>query len=320
MSGIDESVIRAQLELSEEHAARSGTPSFRPPAPEFDHVLVGHHEGFDQVAFRFESSRFDWKEKTSILDVSSLSLSGAPEGFGEAAYVLRYPSSERERLKRFVLELVEEADADDVVASTDEIIKRWSSLWGGVHGPMSPIQQRGLYGELLALEMFIQAKGVESVHCWEGPNDALHDFSFASRQVEVKVTGHYDPALEISSLNQLRPCHPELVLLMIQFNDGGDSTLPMLVDRIRRALDESPDESQTFERRLEKARYRDEHAPHYPTPYENLSFSCLTIDESTDVLHEDRLDSPVSSLLTAKWTLDPRELPFATVQDDFWAL
>lgn len=217
-----------------------------------------------------------------------------------------------------MLELVEGTDPAEVVGSTDEIIKNWSKLWGSVQGPLSLVQQRGLFGELLVLERFVQASGECVVHNWEGPDKALHDFAFQSRHVEVKVTGYEDPVLEISSFNQLRPCHPELVLLMIQMREGAQLSLPALVARIRHSLNAVPAELHEFEQRLEKARYFDEHAQHYPTPYEDFLFSSILIDDSVDVLHEDRLNSPIAGLMGVKWTLDPRMLAFTSIQDDFW--
>ena len=320
MMAIDERTVQAQFEISQQHSAQSGAASYRQPDPGLVHVLVGHHYGYDHVAIRLASRHSDWKQKTAVLDVACSTIAGAPKEFGNRAYLIRYPSSERDRLKRFVLELVEKTDPLDVVASTDALIDAWSKLWGPIQGPLSIVQQRGIFGELLTLERFAQANGSGVVCHWDGPKGSLHDFPFPSKRVEVKTAGHESPVIEVSSFNQLKPCEPKLVLLMVQIRERGELTLPMLVERIRRSLEPFQEEMAEFESRLKQARYLDDHAAHYDTPYDEFLFSTVEIDDSIDVLHEGRLDQPVAGLIEARWSLDPGTLPFARVDEGFWAI
>lgn len=320
MKTIDENIVMTQLRLSEQHWARSGVASYRKPDPATDYVLVGHADGHDHVAFSWPAAPSDWTRKTILIDTATTEIRGAPPGFGAHAYVLRYPSGERERLKRFVLELITNTERERVEQSTNAIIDAWAFLWRSAPRALDSTQQRGLFGELVVLEQFLKKNGTGVVPHWEGPLNALHDFRFPEKNVEVKTCGYNDPVLRISALNQLKPCPPSLVLLMIKVREGGNRGLPSLVHRIREALDSDADAAALFEERLERARYFDQDAEYYSTAYHELSLSSIVIDDKVDVLHEGRLDRPIPGLLKATWSLDPSALAFTCVEEGFWEL
>ena len=312
-------LIRAQFEVSEASSHLAGVASYRHPAADVEDVLLGHDRGYDHVAFLRPGSTDDWTSKTVVLDVGRSSIEGTSEEWLEGAYIVRYQSAHREQMLGFVADLIERTDRGDVVQSTDTIIEEWTDLWRRLRGPLSVAKRLGLFGELLVLERFVEGQGPGVVEGWLGPGGALHDFSFPHRRVEVKTTGYVDPVLHISSFNQLRPCNPDLHLVMVRVRPGGSLTLPGLVEQLRVVLAEDPDALDAFESRLSLMGYFDIHAAHYRRRYQEASFSALTIDETVDVLHEGRLDRPVAGLLDAKWSLDPATLPFAPIDREFWA-
>lgn len=317
---LDETIVRSQLELSERLSVASGLASYRKADGNLDDAVVGHAYGYDCIAFPLVGPAEDWTENTCVLDVAREPIEGLGEPWSTGAYLIRYPSEHRDRLSSFVLELLEKADKGDVVRSTDSIIRAWSHLWRRIAGPLDRHKQMGLYGELWVLERLIAKGGASRVQGWEGPAGERHDFAYPHRHLEVKTTGYSNPVLEVSSIDQLRPGHPELHLVMVQVSEGAGTTLPELVDRLRGRLSADPDHLRAFEDRLSTVRFLDQHATHYRTSYRNTAASVLAIDDDVPVLHRGRLDRPVPGLIEARWTLDPRALPFRLVGADYWEL
>ena len=317
---VDSQIVRSQFEVSEASFLQSGSQSYRPVDEVLTHVMVGHHHGFDHIAFKSGGDPQEWLEKTSALESALLPIEDLGEEWEDGAVVIRYESSLRGKLSEFVVDLIEKVDPDDVDQSVDSIIREWSKLWRRIEGPLSRELQRGLFGELIVLGKFIQANGPEAVAYWKGPLGGTHDFSFPSMHIEVKTAGYSEPVLKISSFNQLRPISPGLLLLMVQVREGAQLTLPEIVDRIRSQLDSQREHSGVFEELLEKAGYLDQHSSNYKIPYQDIRISSIRIDEETDVLHEDRLDRPIGGLLEAKWSLDPRTLHFEELDSGFWSL
>ncbi|MEL0101229.1 MAG: PD-(D/E)XK motif protein [Euryarchaeota archaeon] len=307
-------IIQTQFEVSEAQFQNSGRESYRRLNENIE-VLLGHDSGFDHIAFQVVMGHSSWVERTSSLDVRSTSIIGLGESWESGAYIIRYPSENREDMRQFVIDIIHLTDYQNPIESTELIIERWIQIWRN-REPLGREQQMGLFGELSVLEKLLVAGNDDAVENWTGPERATHDFEFASRHIEVKTTGTSEPILDISSFNQLRPCNPTLYLVMVQMEIESGETLPGLIANVRDLL--NPNSQELFERKLELARYNDDHAIRYQTEYGTPIFSVVQINSTIDVLHEDRLDNPVRGLVDLQWSLDASTLPFEGIDDNFW--
>jgi len=315
---IDVEIIQTQFEVSQAQSERNQRASYRYVNQDCE-ILIGHDSGFDHIAFQVTTGQTDWVSRTSSLDVRGHSISGFNEIWESGAYIIRYPFVNRSEMQQFVVEVIEGIDYSDPIQSSEIIIERWIQIWRNQE-PLGREQQMGLFGELSVLEKLISAKNADVVENWTGPEGATHDFEFAPRHIEVKTTGFSEPVLKISSFNQLRPCNPPLFLVMVQLEIGSGRTLPSLVAQIRRTTSSNTTAERLFEMRLERARYNDDHAIRYLTEYGEPRFRFIQIDESVDVLHEDRLDNPVRGLVDLKWSLDSSTLSFEEIEENFWSV
>lgn len=114
----------------------------------------------------------------------------------------------------------------------------------------------GLYGELLMLEMLIDAglPAIKAVESWSGPMDGIQDFMLGEGAIEVKTTtrtGSF-PA-RISSLEQLDDSLRKPLFLgaiRIQLDDSG-IRLPSRIDLVRvKIMETDPSALTEFELRL----------------------------------------------------------------------
>lgn len=315
---VAEAFLQSQFEISEATAGKTGQASWREVDPDRPHVLVGHHTGSDHIAVLHEGDPFDWRTKTAALDEACLALHLADGDWAKGAYLLRFSSAHRPLFRRFAWELVQDVSPDDPVGSAHEIIERHRALWRRASGPLHRRQQRGLFGELSVLRNLIRTMGPEVISTWKGPQRAVHDFCLHQRHLEVKTTGFDDPQLEINSVNQLRRHHPPLTLVMVQMREGPGATLPEVVHGVRAALGLASNEEATFEEKLLRAGYLSEHESHYRTTYADIRISAVPIDDTVAVVNEDLFRRPVPGLLSLRWRLDPRFLPFEEVTPAFW--
>lgn len=307
-------IIQTQFEVSEAQFQNSGRESYRRLNENIE-VLLGHDSGFDHIAFQIVMGQTSWVERTSLLDVRSTSIIGLGEVWESGAYIIRYPSANRDDMRQFVIDIIHLTDYQNPIASTELIIERWIQIWRN-REPLGREQQMGLFGELSVLEKLLIAGNDDAVENWTGPEGGTHDFEFASRHIEVKTTGTSEPILDISSFNQLRPCNPNLYLVMVQIEIEPGETLPNLIASIRDLVD--PNSQELFEAKLELARYSDDHAIRYQKEYGTPIFSVVQINSRIDVLHEDRLNHPVRGLVDLQWSLDASTIPFEEIDDNFW--
>tara|TARA_B100001250_G_scaffold414490_1_gene453212 strand:- start:1314 stop:2267 length:954 start_codon:yes stop_codon:yes gene_type:complete len=309
-------IIQTQFEVSEAQFQTSGRESYRILNENIE-VLLGHESGFDHIAFQAAIEHSSWVERTSSLDVRSASISGLGEAWESGAYIIRYPSVNRVDMRQFVIDIIHLTDYQNPIESSEIVIERWIQIWRD-REPLGREQQMGLYGELSVLEKLLVSGNEDAVENWTGPERAIHDFEFDSRHIEVKTTGTSEPVLEITSLNQLRPCKPPLYLVMVQIEIEPGETLPSLIANIRDLI--SPNAEESFERKLERANYNDDYAIRYQTEYGTPIFSVVHINSEIDVLHEDRLDEPVRGLVDLRWSLDASTIPFEEINNDFWSI
>jgi hypothetical protein len=117
--------------------------------------------------------------------------------------------------------------------------EKWKSLFNkiGLQG-LKPEEQRGLFGELYFLRMFLQANNdfLSVVSTWTGPEKQLRDFQSASWAVEVKTThGNNHQKVHISSERQLDTTNLENLFLYhisLEQQQNSGETLNDIVDSV----------------------------------------------------------------------------------------
>lgn len=95
------------------------------------------------------------------------------------------------------------ADANDRRGRVTAALSEWRWFWGVDPTRLLSSDAIGLFGELWFL---LRWAGVskESINAWEASNGARHDFQWAERSVEVKVTARAGPTVHtVQSLGQL---------------------------------------------------------------------------------------------------------------------
>lgn len=155
----------------------------------------------------------------------------------------------------------------DAVARTIARTWRWHHLLrGGRDSRLTSEEQKGLIGELLALEKFMlpTLSARDAISSWRGPLGAPKDFQIGRIAIEVKARrGGATPYVAISSEFQLDRSGTDVLFLHVSELDEaipdsvGASTLTSIAERVRsivRSLDESA--ADTFESVLASAGLR----------------------------------------------------------------
>ncbi len=150
-----------------------------------------------------------------------------------------------------------------LVALFRERLMLWQRLFrDGGNGLLQRFQIKGLMGELIALEEFIQLRPDEpllSVMAWTGPEGTSQDFLFSDHAVEVKAVSANAVAVSISSAKQLDCLLPLIlrtyVLREASAEEAGALTLPLLAARIEQLLAGSPGGNAVFREKLLEAGY-----------------------------------------------------------------
>jgi hypothetical protein len=107
---------------------------------------------------------------------------------------------------------------------------------------LSPELQRGLFGELWFLKEFVLAERADemALSCWRTEVPSQHDFQFAGLSVEVKTSAaRQHQALRINGEQQLDETLVNrlyLFYLSIAIIENSPSTLPALIEDIRKVL------------------------------------------------------------------------------------
>jgi hypothetical protein len=138
-----------------------------------------------------------------------------------------------------------------------------------------------------------------AVAYWEGPHSEVHDFSQADWAIEVKATASLGSGVAmISNERQLDPSSLlSLTLAFLAFDvrpNGGGTTLPQLVTRVRKDLAAFPSSSDHFEDQLIAVGYSDAHAPLYHSHYTALRQDAFRVDGEFPSIREAQLPDAVS--------------------------
>lgn len=133
-------------------------------------------------------------------------------------------------------------------------IERWRSLLLVDSAGLDRSALRGLIGELLVLEnrLFQLLGPDEAVSAWTGPLGMAQDFRLPSGQkIEVKAVDRYADKVLVNGLGQLDGGGDPLQLVVVRLEDTGRDapdalTVPLLVERLRTRLADSPAALRSF--------------------------------------------------------------------------
>jgi hypothetical protein len=137
-----------------------------------------------------------------------------------------------------------ETNEKKLVASLLNRFEKWKSLFNKfVLQGLTPEEQRGLFGELYFLRIFLQNKSDSQnvLNTWVGTSKEIRDFQFNNWALEVKTTiGNNHQKVHISSERQLDTTHVEHLYLyhlsLEKVQESGES-LPQLVVSIQALLE-----------------------------------------------------------------------------------
>jgi hypothetical protein len=139
-------------------------------------------------------------------------------------------------------------------------------LQKGTTGLLTADEQRGLMGELIALEQLSmpvlgQGKAVEG---WTGPVGTARDFEYGSTCLEVKSKRAPSlPFVKINSEFQLDESGLDSLFLLVvdvtATSDSSGQTLNLMVDRLHRSLEFDGETLELFYERLTAAGYLSVH-------------------------------------------------------------
>jgi hypothetical protein len=198
----------------------------------------------------------------------------APGLPGDWLALVRHEEGGIELFARMAADVVTTIDASTAASHQRQLqlflgrVRAWQQFMSRSRGALNPEAELGLAGEMVCLEMLIDA-GVDAhaaVEGWQGPLDGLQDFEIGSGAIEVKSTLSHDgfPA-SILSLEQLDDSTRQpLFILGCRFAVAAEGlTLSERVHATRLLLEGNPAATSRFENALLHAGYVDAHAEHY---------------------------------------------------------
>lgn len=136
--------------------------------------------------------------------------------------------------------------ADDALLNISQRVSYWKRLFGKFTGGLlTPQQQRGLYGELLILELLLkETKNFARVlEAWQAPAGTNQDFYFGTTSIEVKTSKSNTPAMKIANEFQLdSSLFKNLFIAFIRISElqDGENTLLNKINELRSLLKTYP--------------------------------------------------------------------------------
>lgn len=163
----------------------------------------------------------------------------------------------------FIVDILERLvavnDPREALTIIHQRVSYWRQLFARVSGELlSPVQQRGLYGELLFLKCLLENKQDQEVilNSWKGSESANQDFALNAVAVEIKTSKAGIPNISISNEHQLDYTHwKNLYLGVISLNEsaGKENTLSSLIQEILIILEKDIKLQNLFEEKLSLA-------------------------------------------------------------------
>ncbi len=185
-------------------------------------------------------------------------------------------------------------------------IRAWQDFMSRPRAALGPEAETGLYGELCFLQLLLQQEITfdEALESWQGPLDGLQDFYLGFGAVEVKATlaGKGFPA-KIHSLEQLDDStHQPMYLSAVRLKvTSSGSTLPQMINSIRKDLISNQSALSELENRLLKVGYLDSHSEHYARQFSVTDMRHIQLDENFPRLTPANVPSGIRS---ARYEID----------------
>ena len=154
-------------------------------------------------------------------------------------------------------------------SAINEVLSYWKAFFATDRKHLGESSQTGLYGELLLIRILLD-DGISArklLRAWRGSEGAHQDFQFPGISVETKSTvAVLTDRVSISSLRQLESIgagNLYLAQVILDQHEYGSSTLPHLIDDLRKVFSNSNTDQLAFEEKLLKCGYRDDDDSHY---------------------------------------------------------
>ena len=150
----------------------------------------------------------------------------------------------------FIEDIIESISAtsniDDALIRISQRVSYWKRLFGKFSdGLLTPQQQRGLYGELVILEILLKENNdyKNVIEAWQAPTGTNQDFYFGKSVLEVKTSKSNHPVIKVANEFQLDfTMFDNLFVALISVSEqpNGKNTLLKKISEIRKALNSQP--------------------------------------------------------------------------------
>lgn len=134
------------------------------------------------------------------------------------------------------------SNTENAVLVISQRVAYWKRLFGKfTTGLLTPQQQRGLYGELLTLELLFKElnNNTRVIQAWQAPSGTNQDFYFGKTAIEVKTSKSNHPSIKIANEFQLDSNYfDNLFIAFIKLIElpGAEATLLKKIIDIREIL------------------------------------------------------------------------------------
>jgi hypothetical protein len=159
-----------------------------------------------------------------------------------------------------------------VVSSISSVVSKWQRFLEARAAPLSPLEVRGLVGELAVLERLAKGIGASrALASWQSPRGSIRDFETSDRSIEVKTfspsTGN---VVRISDPLQLEADPGRGLFIVCQALSSSDSvgdTLPVFASRVAKSFAGDVRLAEDYDEALAAAGYLACHSQLYPTRF-----------------------------------------------------
>lgn len=173
-----------------------------------------------------------------------------------------------------IIRTLESSDLPTRIKKLQNCFNRWSRFFERwIPEGMSAERQRGLFGELMILEMLLKTgfSPLDGVSSWKGSSGAYQDFVHLGAAIEVKTTISKEPRkVSVSNERQLDDTDLKslaLVVLTLNEVESCGISLPDVVADVRKLLENDGKAGSIFESNLIEADYLDSDAEKYSRQY-----------------------------------------------------
>jgi hypothetical protein len=208
-------------------------------------------------------------------------------------------------------------------------LEKWKSFFHEQkQGGLSSEEQQGLFAELLFMyQVLFPALGrLKALKSWTGPKRMSRDFELGGHAFEVKSSSSkLHQKIKIANERQLDVhglLHLDLIFISLETMEGGEQSLPQLVQTITDSIKDDPSTSQEFSDKLFDAGYLKVHETNYQKTFIVRSLVAYRVSEGFPrILENDLLpgvgDVSYSIMLAA---CEGFEIPMSLVISDLQGL